>query len=224
MIRSSEEVIFFGSGKSSLEAGDKDLTNYTIACANNAWRLFMNKSFDIWIHSGDFPIENYPVNCEYKQKISHRDYEKTSAQAMTELKFSSKWLPVQYIGETIFLQGLYWLMFSLRPKKIGLLGFDHDYNPHKIKKWNDNNRPNIQNRFNRTDVKNINSWSNEFFSDLSPDTFYGHGLPDPLRLGEIHLTEKFELAKKAAKLLDIKIVNYSSSPSKLNTFPRDILI
>jgi hypothetical protein len=50
-------VLYIGSGKSATLFRKLNLDNYTIACVNNAWRLFDGNKFDVWIHSGDFPKE-----------------------------------------------------------------------------------------------------------------------------------------------------------------------
>ena len=41
---------------------------------------------------------------------------------------------------TIFFCGLYWIFDELKPEKVSLLGFDHDYNPDKVKKWNEDQK------------------------------------------------------------------------------------
>ena len=38
------------------------------------------------------------------------------------------------VGKTIFLDSLKWA-FTKGYRKIYLLGFDHDYNPNRVKKW-----------------------------------------------------------------------------------------
>jgi hypothetical protein len=58
---------------------------------------------------------------------------------------------------------------------------------------------------------------------MEKDFFYGHGTPDPLRLGEKHLLEKFEIAKNSAKILGVEIVNCSGVSSAINTFPHSEL-
>ena len=60
-----ENYLYIGSGNSALNIKDKDLSNFTIVCANNAWRLFDKSFFDIWIHSGDFPKYNFPKEKNY---------------------------------------------------------------------------------------------------------------------------------------------------------------
>lgn len=217
----SNVILYIGSGKSSLQVNRMNLSPYSIACANNSWKLFENKPpFDFWIHSGDFPRENFPTQNNFKQEISHVDYSQTALTASQIFGWETK-SPQHYLGYTIFFLGLYWLMLTQRPSKIGLLGFDHDYNLEKFNKWNVNGRPNIQNQFNKKTEKTIIEWSNKFFDGMEPDFFYGHGTPDPLRLGEEHLLKKIELAVECSKKLNIKLVNFSLLPSKINTIERE---
>ena len=218
-----KNVLYVGSGTSSLLVENKTITNHTIVCVNNAWRLFKNNGFDIWIHSGDFPYYAYPENTIYKKEITHREYKISSQEAAEKLNWVTD-SPQHYLGYSIFFQGLYWIMMTLKPKKIGLLGFDFDYNDEKVKKWIDNKKPNIQNDFNeKNGVKDIFNWANSFFGDMDVDSFYGHGLPDPLRLGTEHLIERFKLAEDSAKKLNIEIVNYSTVTGKINTFKKEKL-
>lgn len=216
----TENFLYIGSGNSALNTKGKDLSNYTIVCANNAWRLFEESSFDIWIHSGDFPNYNFPKVKNYKEEVSYKEYSQTSNNAAKTLGWKTNY-PQHYAGYTIFFQGLYWIMMNKNPKKIGVLGFDHDYNPDKVKKWKDAKNPNIQNNFNDKTVKNMNDWANNFFNGLKQDSFYGQGTPDPLRLGENHLLEKFEIAKESASKLNISLVNYSGVTTGINTFEKE---
>ena len=155
------EILYVGSGRSSLLAKDKKLPQ-TIACANNAWRLF--DSFDIWIHSGDFPHENYPKNIKFTTEVNHSLYSASAKSAADILGWYTTH-PQHYAGYTIFFLGLYWLMIELRPSKIGLLGFDHDYNDDKVKRWVNGGMPNIQNQFGGTN-KSANKFSDECSSEI----------------------------------------------------------
>ena len=83
------------------------------------------------------------------------------------------------MGYTIFFLGLYWIIDFLEPDKISLLGFDHDYNPSKVKKWNENKRPTPQNYITKTQDQTIKEWSESFFEGMRPDSFYGQGTPGP---------------------------------------------
>jgi hypothetical protein len=97
-----------------------------------------------------------------------------------------------------------------------LLGFDHDYNPEKLVKWDDNNRPGPHNGFFKDKGQSLSSWSEEFFKDMKTDFFYGHGTPDPMRLGIKHLKEKMQQALKHANMLNMNIYNLSSVKSEFN--------
>lgn len=220
-----KKVLYVGSGRSSLVVKEIDLSEYIIVCVNNSWRLFENKSFDVWIHSGDFPKYAYSPKEIYNKEISFNQYKKTAEIASKQLNWKTS-SPQHYVGYTIFFSGLYWIMMELKPKFIGLLGFDHDYNENKVKKWNEFDKPNIQNKFNLNrdeySKANIYDWANDFFKDMDSDFFYGHGIPDPLRsgLGYEYLLDKFKLAKESSEKLGIDIINYSDLPSKVNIFKR----
>ena len=114
-----------------------------------------------------------------------------------------------------FFLGLYWILNTLDPKKISLLGFDHDYNSEKVKKWNENNRPSPQN-YHKEKSQSIEEWSNSFFSGMEKDFFYGHGTPDPVRLGDKHLIKKFQQAIDICEQIGVELVNLSPVESKIN--------
>ena len=217
-----ENILYIGSGNSALLSKKVDLSGFTVVCANNSWRLFDGESFDIWIHSGDFPKYNYPKDVEFVREISYNEYSVAAEKAAEMLNWNVK-SPQHHLGYTIFFSGLYWIMMTLNPKKIGLLGFDHDYNPDKVEKWVKNNNPNIQNNFNEVEKQNINQWANKFFEGLDKDAFYGQSTPDPIRLGKDHLIQKFDLAKVSAMELNIDLVNYSPVVSDINTIKKEIL-
>jgi hypothetical protein len=213
-------VLYIGSGKSATLFRKLNLDNYTIACVNNAWRLFDGNKFDVWIHSGDFPKENSPIIKNYKTEVSFKEYNNASIEIVKKLDIRCK-SPSHYLGYTIFFNGLYWIMNDLKPKKISLLGFDHDYNPDKVQKWIANNKPNPQNSYLKPSNQSISDWSNEFFKDMKQDSFYGHGTPDPIRLGEDHLISKFQIAIDNAEKLGIDLVNLSPLQSKINIIKKE---
>jgi len=214
-------VLYIGSGNSAKLIDRLNLSKYTIACVNNAWQLFKSSRFDIWIHSGDFPKENLPKNKVWDKEISSKDYSLSTAKIVKKLNITCQ-SPQHHVGYTVFFQGIYWIMSELQPDKISLLGFDHDYNQDKVDKWNTHKRPNIQNKFNnKPKNQSITEWCNSFYKEMEPDFFYGHGSPDPMRLGVKHLVEKFELLKENALKLNISIVNLSPVISPINTIPKE---
>lgn len=215
------DVIYIGSGKSAKLINQVDRSKYRTVCVNNAWKLFNeNEQFDYWLHSGDFPYENYPKFKNFKTKITYTEYQPAILNLINNLlKIETKY-PYHHIGYTIFFQGLYWIFNELKPQNIYLLGFDHDYNQEKVKKWLENNRPNPQNHYLKDKNKSIKEWSEEFFKDFEPDFFYGHGTPDPLRLGEQVIKGKFNLALENSKKLGINIFNASPLESTINIFPK----
>ena len=108
-------------------------------------------------------------------------------------------------------------------KKISLLGFDHDYNPEKVEKWLKNQRPNPQNHYLKPKEKSINESLEDFFKGMKKDSFYGQGTPDPIRLGETHLREKFLLAIDNAEKLGVELVNLSPVNSSINMVKKETI-
>lgn len=205
-------VLYVGSGKSALMAKNLDLSKYTVVAVNNAWRIFEDLKIDYWIHPNDFPADKFPNKKIFGKEIIHKDYEHTSNLANEYFKWNAV-QPMHYCGYTIFFQGIYWIMFNLKPKKIYLLGFDHDYNMKKVEFWKENGMPGL-------DVKKKEP--NLDFSNFESDFFYGHGNPDPLRFEKSHLASKFDLLKKNANLLNIKLFNLSSVTSEINTIEKGL--
>lgn len=216
------KVLYIGSGMSALQARENKYRDHTIVCLNNAWRIYAEEGFDYWVHSGDFAAENYPPAVKFKEEISYSDYVKASAWINEKLNWHHD-SPEFHIGYTMFFAGLYWIMMALSPTTIGLLGFDHDYNPSKVEKWKQAGEPGIHNHFNHHEnFRSIKSWSASFFKEFDQDFFYGHGTPDPLRkgLGLDYIKTKMQLADSAARQLGIEIVNYSQRASPVEVFRR----
>lgn len=212
-------ILYVGSGNSAKLIHKLDLSKYTVACVNNAWRLF--EKFDIWIHSGDFPGENRPKNKNYETEVSYKQYSVAASEIVEKLNLTCN-SPQHHLGYTVFFNGLYWLM-NQQPNKISLLGFDHDYNPEKVKKWMENDRPSPSNKYLKPNDKTINEWLCQFFDGMEEDSFYGQGTPDPLRLGENHLKSKFLLAEENAKKLNIELVNLSPVESEINIIKKEAI-
>lgn len=203
-----KDVLYIGSGNSALKATEINKDGLIVCAVNNAWRIL--DKVDYWIHSGDFPGENYPKDKNYKTKISHGEY----APAIHRLNKTLGWnvsSPEHYVGYTIFFQGLYWIMSELKPKNIYTLGFDHDYNKEKLKRWFELGEPSPHNKYNGLIIE-------EEFEDFKNDSFYGISTPDPMRLGQAHIEKKFELAKQYAEQLGVSLWNISSSKNGINSF------
>tara|TARA_Y100001937_G_scaffold125097_1_gene191161 strand:+ start:871 stop:1536 length:666 start_codon:yes stop_codon:yes gene_type:complete len=213
-------VLYVGSGNSAKLIAELSLDNYYIVAANNAWRLFENKKLDTWIHSGDFPHENRPSKKLFSQEISFHKYNEACRNIANKLGSQCKSAP-HYVGYTIFFLGLYWIMDALAPDKISLLGFDHDYNPDKVEKWNSSGRPNPQNHYLKSKSESIKDWSNKFFDGMAQDSFYGQGTPDPLRLGKKYLINKFDQAINNCQKLNIDLVNISPVESEINSVKKE---
>ena len=216
-----KNVLYVGSGNSAEFIKDIDLSQYTVVCVNNAWRLFVDKQIYAWVRPGDFPRENYPRTKGYDVEVRPLEYNKAAEDAMKKLNHEWK-SPSHAYGYTIFFNGLYWIMMTLKPKRISLLGFDHDYNPEKVARWEEGKRPNPQNRYQAKGDVDVDEWGNTFFKGLKQDSFYGQGTPDPLRLGESHLVEKFNFALENCSRLGIDLVNLSPVPSRINSAPKDL--
>ena len=90
-----------------------------------------------------------------------------------------------------------------------MLGFDYDYNPKRVEKW---------------DGKHIGNEEKlkEIFSsdDESPDAFYGQNTPDPLRHGKHNLSKMFVDAHKHAAHMDARYIIYLSRKGGIEVFER----
>lgn len=219
------KVLFVGSGLSAQQARSDNYHDHIKVCLNNAWRIYEGGVFDYWIHPADFPQENYPLNVNYKKEISYNDYAAVLNNGASRLGIRdvSGFELEKRIGYTSFFQGLYWIMLALSPERIGLLGFDHDYNKNKIDKWIADDKPNVQNHFNDKKEKTIKEWSDNYFQGFEKDFFYGHGTPDPMRYGPDYIERKMILAQEKSKSLGVSIVNYSERQSPYNVFERHVL-
>ena len=127
------KILYVGSGKSALNATDSIYDDHIIVCVNNSWKIFQDKKpIDVWLHTGDFPRENFAPKTCFHREIAHKEYSTTAKEAARILGWETK-SPEHYAGYTAFFQGLYWIFLDLKPKRVGLLGFDHDYNSEKTK-------------------------------------------------------------------------------------------
>ena len=218
------KVLYIGSGNSALLAKQIDVSKFTTVCVNNAWRIFENTSVDYWLHSGDFPRENHPTKRNFVHEISYQQYEPAIERISPKLNLQASRAKFD-VGYTIFFQGLYWCMEVLQPAEIYVLGFDHDYNPDKTQKWIEQGKPTPQNGFLRDNKdESIKAWSERVYQEYKPDFFYGHGTPDPLRLGTEHLQEKFRFAVHNAIALGVQLYNASPAKSNINTFEKKLLV
>lgn len=210
------DVLYVGSGKSALLAPGYFGKAKTCA-VNNAWSLFPSGTLDYWVHPSDFPIERHPPAGYRTKRVDFNVYQgaaEKSCQIMeARTSFQHHW-----IGYTIFFQGLHWIMHDLKPSRIFTLGFDHDYNPQKVDKWVKAGCPAPHNRFNEERPKDVLAWADQFFQGLESDSFYGHGTPDPLRLGEEEMKTFFKRAEEVADRLGIELYNLSGVSEGLNTF------
>jgi hypothetical protein len=218
-----KKVLYIGSGNSALLIKNIDFSNYITISVNNAWRVFEDKCFNYWVHSGDFPCENHPKVKNFHTEISYKQYEPAIKKLAKTLEIKED-TAVFDIGYTIFFQGLYWIFEEIKPNEIYTLGFDHDYNPEKTKKWVEQGKPTPQNGFKKDKEESIEKWSNRVYGEFKPDFFYGHGTPDPLRLGEHHLKEKFKFAIKNSEKLGIKLYNASPVKSEINSWEKKLLV
>jgi hypothetical protein len=207
-----KNVLYVGSGNSSLQIKNINTKNSIICALNNAHLLF--EDFDYWIRPGDFPKNDYPKEIKFKNEVTYKDYKNSIFLLSKELNWETT-SPEHYIGYTMFFNGLYWIFENLKPSNVYTLGFDHDYNIEKYNKWKALGEPNPQNNYNNLNI-------NKEFSEFKNDSFYGTSTPDPLRngLGFEYLKEKFILAQHNANLLNIKLWNLSEKHSDVNMFEK----
>lgn len=206
-----DNVLYVGSGQSAVLINELDLSSYTIVCVNNAWRLFSNKRFYSWVRTNDFPADKYPPEKNFDLEISAKEYDKSSVAANEFFDWRAT-SPTLHAGYTVFFQGAYWILMNLRPKKISLLGFDHDYNYEKMKFWKSRGMPGLNVRKKDPPLN---------YDRFQPDFFYGHRAPDPLRLPEEYLINKFDLLEKSAKMVGVELVNLSPVESHLNKIKKE---
>jgi hypothetical protein len=214
-----KKILYVGSGKSALIAKQLNLQDFIVVCVNNAWRIFEDQKINYWLHSGDFPFENFPKTKFFENEISYKQYEPAIKNLSAKLNIAEK-TAVFEVGYTIFFQGLYWMFETIKPDEIYTLGFDHDYNPQKTQKWLEMDKPNPQNNFLKDASESLHEWSERVFGNYEKDFFYGHGTPDPMRLGENHLKQKFKFAVDNAAKLNIKLYNASPVNSDINCFEK----
>jgi hypothetical protein len=131
--------------------------------------------------------------------------------------------PQHHAGYTTFFQGLYWIFQHLKPKEVYLIGFDHDYDPQKVTLWMEQGKPSPHNKYGGASPVSANKWVSTFFEGCPVDSVYGHGTPDPLRLGIPAIKELFERAKNYADKLGIGVFNVSGVTTGLNSFPQKVL-
>ena len=208
-------ILYVGSGNSSREVSNFR-RNVTTCAVNNAWRLFPSGELDYWIYPGDFPLDRMPDEAYQTNRIGYKEYVTAAPLSVSAVGVQSP-SPLHWIGYTICFQGLHWIMHNLKPERIYTLGFDHDYNPDKVKKWMESGCPAPNNLFMGSQPKDVIGWANEFFGEMKEDSFYGHGTPDPFRLPEQEISLFFDRAKQVADVLGIKLFNLSSNKG-LNTF------
>tara|TARA_X000001036_G_C20685386_1_gene807469 strand:+ start:463 stop:1164 length:702 start_codon:yes stop_codon:yes gene_type:complete len=202
--QSNKSLLLVGSGKSALEYKNHDLRNTHILTVNNSIKAFGDMIVDYYVCATDFPQKEIPSKSKFKKRISKYEYRYQTLAFAKYKKFPFRPL----IGKTIFLDCLNWA-FTKGYKKIYLLGFDHDYNPNRVKKWDGKyitNKEKLEKVFNGKNDE--------------PDTFYGHGTPDPLRLGEGNLQNYFYLIESHAKFYGSEILNLSMEKRGLSTFKK----
>ena len=212
-------VLYVGSGLSANRVADV-IQKVDICCAvNNAWRVFAPNTLDYWLCPGDFPLENYPPKGHAKTQIGYYDYLHSAQNIFAKVGEQHSY-PQHWAGYTTFFQGLYWLFDKIKPSKVLLLGFDHDYDQKKVTLWKEKGNPSPINGYCGEEPKDANAWASSFFKECAVDAIYGHGTPDPLRLGGASIVELFERAKHYANLLGIQVFNASGVTTGLNTFPQ----
>lgn len=213
-------ILYVGSGLSARQVTRGGYQGHITVALNNAWRVFEAEPCDYWLHPNDFPYVNYPPVDRYRYEIPWRIYNAVIQRAAPEMGIIGYqgFELERYIGYTAFFQGLYWIMANFQPQQIGLLGFDHDYNPGKVQKWQADDKPTMRNRLSHYTDAAIQDWAEQYFAEYESDAFYGHGTPDPLRYGAAYLETKMKIAQQTAERLGVRIVNYSQRRSPFTVF------
>lgn len=199
-----KRLLFVGSGQSALEHKKHKLSEVKILTVNNSIKAF-DQRVDFYLCSTDFPKERMPKPTQYLTLVLKPKYFYHVLSHAWYYKFPFR----PNVGKTIFLDGLYWAM-AKGFDEIYLLGFDHDYNPKRVAKW---------------DGKHIGNEKKlkEMFSgkDEAPDAFYGQNTPDPLRHGKHNLAQMFIDAKHHAETYyGCRILNLSSRKGGIEVFER----
>jgi hypothetical protein len=174
---------------------------------------------DYWLHPSDFPPENYPPEDFPHTRIGYFDFQYSAKRVFSRLGEDPEF-PQIHAGYTTFFQGFYWLLDQIQPKRIFTLGFDHDYDQTKVARWKSEGLPTPNNYYCGAHPSSVNQWSNEFFKECPADAFYGHGTPDPLRLGEQTIRDLFARAQNSANRLGVEVFNVSGVTYGLNSFPQ----
>lgn len=197
-------LLLVGSGKSALEYKKHSLENIDVMAVNNSIKAFDDLIVDYYLCATDFPKFEVPNKNSYKKKISKYSYRYHTLAFAKYHNFPFRPL----VGKTIFLDSLNWA-FTKGYRKIYLLGFDHDYNPNRVKKWDGKYL---------TDSNKLEKIFDG--KDEEPDTFYGQGTPDPLRLGKENLQNIFSLVQAHSRFYGCEIINLSSNKNGLANFKR----
>jgi hypothetical protein len=120
MMKNVNKVLVIASGRSALEFSDYNYqeNDWVVVTVNNAWKIPI--IFDYWCKPKDFAGE-FPTNIP-------------TASIITEKNFTpcldNHGGSIQCTGAgSITLNTLYWVLDSLSPGVIGLLGCDMDYTP-----------------------------------------------------------------------------------------------
>ena len=215
----TDTVLYVGSGRSAVKVTEKTFSGLTSCAVNNAWRVFQEGELHYWVHSGDFPASGFPPPDTKAKTVNYFDYQHSPRTVCEKLGVVTD-NPEYHIGYTLFFQGLFWVLDTLNPKRILFLGFDHDYNTEKTKKWREVKQPTPHDSFGGAHPEDAIAWGNEFFNTYEPDFFYGHGTPDPLRLGEDELVRLFKQAEDYASRLGCELLNASGVTNGLLPFPQ----
>jgi len=213
----TDVVLYVGSGISARKAS-KILSSVDVTCAvNNAWQVFDKNTLDYWVHSGDFPASGFLPKDHGAKVVSYYEYKDSPGRMCEQLGMQFE-RPEYHIGYTLYFQGLFWILDTFKPKRILHLGFDHDYNKAKTQTWREAKQPTPHDLFGGANPIDAIKWGEEFFKTFEPDFFYGHGTPDPLRLGEQELVRLFKQAEKYAANLGCELLNASGVTTGLLPF------
>lgn len=212
------KCLILGSGLSSSQKEDMELSDYFVIAVNNAWRIFENEWFHLWFHSGDFQKHSWPTQKNYAFEVGYFG----SKECFGKISEVEGWPynpqnPAIYIGSNVFFCVMYWTIYNIRPQQIDLLGFDFDYNKEKVDIWKKIPTKFPTDKFLEESGLTIDQWYKQNFGELR-DTVYGMGTPDASRFSPEYIKEKMFLLKGYAEKHGVKITNLSKRGSVVNIF------
>lgn len=123
-----EKVLIVGSGKTATDIKDWDLSGWSLVTINHAYQI--RDDWEFAGYAGDFPKDKRPQPTDKKWTFSHKDGPMLPTECLDkEYKRSYETALSQYGKKhtTMFFNASYWVLWFLRPKVIGYMGCDMNY-------------------------------------------------------------------------------------------------